>query len=92
MPNGHIDVNIDKTITASTGVGISQDRGACRTVTSSLKPTNRQLDYPSPLYKYQVIFFRIRYQQLSLCWIFRARAASVSHGASRRGLFIFRVA
>ena len=26
-------------------------------------------------------------QQLSLCWIFRARAASVSHGVSRRGLF-----
>ena len=87
MLNEHIDVNIDKTITASTRVGISQDPTPRCTVALSLKTANRQLGCPPPLHKYQVISLRIRYQQLSLCWSFRTRAASVSHGVSRRGLF-----
>ena len=88
MPNRHIAVNIDKTISFATGMGITQDPVPRRPLASSLKPANKRLGCPPPpLYKHQVIYFRIQYPQLSLCWMLRARAASVSHGVSRRGLF-----
>ena len=51
IPNGHIDANIDKAISASTGTGISQDRGACCPVASSVETTNKQLGcLPSPYF------------------------------------------
>ena len=46
MPNGHIAVNIDKTISFATGVGISQDPVPRRTVGSSLKTANKPLTAP----------------------------------------------
>ena len=48
MPNGHIAVNIDKTISFATGMGITQDPVPRRAVVSSLKTANKRLDCPPP--------------------------------------------
>ena len=46
MPNGHIDVNINKTIFRATGVGLSEDLSKRRGVPSSPESANTKLDCP----------------------------------------------
>ena len=48
MPNEYIDANIPKTVSLTTGVGISQDIATPRTLTSSLQSANRSVRLPPP--------------------------------------------
>ena len=48
MPNGHIAVNIDKTISFATGMGITQGPGSASHRRVVLKTANKRLDCPRP--------------------------------------------
>ena len=46
MPNQHIDVNTPKTISLSTGAGISQNLSTRRAVALSVEPVNKRFSLP----------------------------------------------
>ena len=91
MRNGHIDVNINTTISPAAGLDVSQSTVACRAVASSLEKTNKQLDYPPPHFtrvKLSSILHNTVSAVIAVLYFSRPRPFRLARSVSSRAIFV----
>ena len=91
MPKRHIDTNIRKAISPATGLSISQNTTARRTVASSLATANKPLDCPPPSLQ---ILSNILHNIVSavitvLLFSSRPRCPRLARSVSSQAIFVF---